>query len=115
MGAGPLHWARGVPIPKQEQEKDYAQEWIDERIEEAIEDLALEEEEAYLNGAPQPNPEEPRHMGLAQSYGVDPDTVVAAAVRFNRLERNLRQAFFIIFIQRLDLNECTIQGLGPPP
>ncbi len=112
LGVSPLHWIRGVPVPKEH--KDHAQEWIDERIEEAIEDLGLEDEEAYMDGVLQPDPEEPRHTGLTQSYGVDPDTVVAAAVRFNRLDQNLRQAFFAIFIERIDLNECAPKGLGSP-
>jgi hypothetical protein len=112
MGRSPLHWMRGVPVPVEH--KDGAQEWVDQRIEEAIEDLALEDEEAYLQGEPQPDPEEPRHTGLTETYGVDPDGVLAAAVRFNRLEFEWRQAFFAIFVERMDLSESVVKGMGAP-
>lgn len=112
MGASPLHWIRGVPVPKTHE--DCAQEWVDKRLQEALEDLTLEDEEAYLQGLPQPDPEEPRHLDLTQFFGVDPDAVLAAAVRFNRLEFEPRQAFFAVFIEQRDLQECEQEGMGSP-
>jgi hypothetical protein len=111
-GVEPIQWVHGIPVPKEVGEKHG--EWIDGRMEESLEDLLIEDEEAYEEGHDQPDPEEPRHRYLINWFKIEPYTVLAAATRFNSLPELERKSFFEIFVQNKAMDDCLGTGLGAP-
>lgn len=112
LGESPIQWTNGIPVPSR-LGGEHAN-WIRGRIEESLEDLIIEDEEAYLDGLDQPDPEELRHRYLIPWFQVEDGAELAAAVRFNRLEQPIRKSFFLIFIEKKPMDDCLNLGLGDP-
>ncbi len=105
--AGSYH---GVPVPLHCKNRPRA--WIEERTFEALEDLILEDSNAFRAGQAQAMPEEPRHSYLTEWFQVPAPKVLEAAVMFNNLPVNVRQSFYHVFIRRRPLNDDMPAYLG---
>jgi hypothetical protein len=79
-----------------------------------LEDLINEDREAFQDGLDQPDPEELRHRYLIPWFQVEDGAELAAAVRFNHLERHIRKSFFVIFIEKRPMDDCMNLDIGDP-
>jgi hypothetical protein len=81
--------------------------WLKSVIDDSIAELLTDDREAERSGLPLPVVSEPRYAALSGALGIEPLEARAACVRFNRLPRIVRRAFFAIFIERVPLDRYT--------
>ncbi|MFT5058711.1 MAG: hypothetical protein ACI87O_002368 [Planctomycetota bacterium] len=88
-------------------------EWVKDRIEEALSDVLLEDEELYSDGLPAALGDDFHHYCLVHSFAVELHTTLEASVRFHRLPDETRRAFFALLVDRYSVERCVEMGLGP--
>ena len=87
--------------------------WLTARIDQALEELVTEDRECErLDPHGSQNPEE-RYAFLTEALGVDATTAREAAIVFNDLPTEVRQAFWALVIEGKSLNRQVAEGHGP--
>ena len=99
-----LIWQHGFPCDSH---------WVKQRVAEALADVLLEDEELYSDGGAVDLGEDFHHQSLVHSFGIEPHRTLAASVRFHRLSERTRRSFFALLVEKLSVERCVAQGLGP--
>ncbi|MDF1836921.1 MAG: hypothetical protein P1V35_03550 [Planctomycetota bacterium] len=87
--------------------------WVRGCVREALDDILIEDEERFLDGAGPAEGPDFHHFCLIYSYGVDPKNTLEASVQFHRLPDETRGAFFALLVERFSVERCVALGLGP--
>jgi hypothetical protein len=87
--------------------------WVKDRIEEALSDVLLEDEELYSDGLQPALGDDFHHYCLVHSFAVEHHTTLEASVRFHRLPDETRRSFFALLVDRYSVERCVAMGLGP--
>ena len=87
--------------------------WLDERADEAIDDLLWQDEEGLRAGAESLEGWDERYTFLVYMLGIEPRLARRAAVAFNGLDQRIRSAFFTLLIEEKSVDECVALGYGP--
>jgi hypothetical protein len=84
------------------------------RIDDAIDDLVREDEEAEHRGIPPEEPFEERLLFVSEVTGLEPTQARRACLRFNSLPEETRVAFFHVVVEQVRFNRYVAEGHGPP-
>jgi len=99
-----LIWQNGFPCDSL---------WVKQRVDEALADVLLEDEELYSDGGVVDFGADFHHVSLVHSFGIEPNSTLAASVRFHRLPEKTRRSFFALLVEKFSVERCVAQGLGP--
>jgi hypothetical protein len=86
--------------------------WVDARVDDAIVDLLLEDEEEHRSGKRQLEEWDERYLFMIHLLGIEPGSTRRACVVFNGLAERVRRAFFALLIEDKSVETCVAEGFG---
>ena len=88
--------------------------WLQERVEDAIDNLLRRDWEALIGGEITDDMVAESAMYLAGWLECEPGAALRVAIRFNNLPAVVRRTHFAVFVDGKSVAECLEAGLGPP-
>lgn len=88
--------------------------FIDERIDQSIEDLLREDIEEDRGGVPVSEPWDPRYAFVSEQVGIDPNLARSACIRFNDMPLDVRRTYFAVALGKKTFHRWIAEGNGPP-
>lgn len=92
--------------------KPKIEDWLEERVEESLRDLLIEDTRAEFEGQVPRQEDLWQHAMMVEVFGVEPHSARRAAVTFNRLPLARRRVLFALTFQGLAIDACVSAGLG---